>query len=140
TYATAIRADGATDGAAEGVLAIFFDWENQSQAVVDQVRLTDEERPRTRCLLIDAQHRIIAASKGSGYTLGDRYRLDIKRGDEQGAFVKADGTIVGYSLTPGYETYQGLGWYGVIEQASVIPSAHANANDHSPIWMPHAAQ
>lgn len=140
TYATAIRAGGATDGAAQGVLAIFFDWENQSQTVVDQVRLTPEEKPRTRCLLIDAQHRIIAASKGSGYTLGDRYRLDIKRGEEQGAFVRADGTIVGYSLTPGYETYEGLGWYGIIEQASVLSHGHANGNDHPSAWLPHAAQ
>ncbi len=140
TYATAIRAGGATDGAAQGVLAIFFDWENQSQTVVDQVRLTPEEKPRTRCLLIDAQHRIIAASKGSGYTLGDRYRLDIRPGQEQGAFVKADGTIVGYSLTPGYETYQGLGWYGVIEQSTMLAQAPANGNHQHDSWLPHAAQ
>ena len=28
------------------------------------------------------------------------------------AFV---GAIVGYALTPGYETYRGLGWFGAIE-------------------------
>jgi hypothetical protein len=26
------------------------------------------------------------------------------------------GVTVGYALTPGYETYEGLGWYGCIVQ------------------------
>jgi hypothetical protein len=25
-------------------------------------------------------------------------------------------TTAGYALTPGYETYRGMGWFGVIEQ------------------------
>jgi hypothetical protein len=33
-----------------------------------------------------------------------------------GYYTDSDGHTVGYSLTPGYETYEGLGWYGVIEQ------------------------
>ena len=33
-----------------------------------------------------------------------------------GSYTLPDGTVVGYALTPGYETYQGLGWYGVIVQ------------------------
>lgn len=28
----------------------------------------------------------------------------------------AQGVTVGYALTPGYETYEGLGWYGCIVQ------------------------
>ncbi len=28
--------------------------------------------------------------------------------------------MVGFALTPGYETYKGLGWYGVILQAPVV--------------------
>jgi hypothetical protein len=115
TYATAIRRGGATTGEPIGVLAIFFDWQNQSQAVVDTVRLGQDERARTRCLLIDAKGRIIAASDRRG-VLSERYHLRTEQGD-QGAYVREDGTIVGYALTPGYETYRGLGWYGVIEQA-----------------------
>ncbi|MFD2265286.1 methyl-accepting chemotaxis protein [Lacibacterium aquatile] len=114
TYATAIRRGGATTGEVVGVLAIFFDWQNQSQAVVDGVRLSDEERTRTRCLLIDAKGRIIASSDRKG-VLSERYDLR-KTGTDQDAYVRPDGTIVGYALTPGYETYRGLGWYGVIEQ------------------------
>jgi hypothetical protein len=28
----------------------------------------------------------------------------------------AAGRLIAFHLTPGYETYRGLGWYGVIEQ------------------------
>lgn len=125
TYATAIREGGDVDGRPVGVLAIFFDWQNQSQGVVDGVRLTDEEKPRTRCLLIDANHRVIASSDRRGI-LTERYHLPRHTGD-QGAHVREDGTIIGYSLTPGYETYRGLGWYGVIEQ-SPLRAHHVNGH------------
>ena len=38
------------------------------------------------------------------------------RGGERGYYVDGLGNTVGYALTPGYETYEGLGWYGVILQ------------------------
>jgi hypothetical protein len=28
-----------------------------------------------------------------------------------------DGTLIGFHKTPGYETYEGLGWYGCVVQA-----------------------
>jgi len=33
-----------------------------------------------------------------------------------GHSMDASGTVVGFALTPGYETYRGLGWYGVLVQ------------------------
>jgi hypothetical protein len=33
-----------------------------------------------------------------------------------GSYVDPTGTVIGYALTPGYETYRGMGWYGVIVQ------------------------
>jgi hypothetical protein len=37
-------------------------------------------------------------------------------GKAMGHYVQPDGTVVGFALTPGYETYRGLGWYGVLIQ------------------------
>ncbi len=112
TYATAIRAGGETDGKPIGVLAIFFDWEPQAEAVVKGVRLSDEEMARTRCLLVDAAGRVIAASDGKGI-LTETISLP-KDGRAMGHRKDANGTLTAWSLTPGYETYEGLGWYGVI--------------------------
>ncbi|MBF0372783.1 MAG: chemotaxis protein [Alphaproteobacteria bacterium] len=113
TYATAIRAGGDEHGEPMGVLGIFFDWAPQARAVVDSVRLSDEERPLTRCLLIDHNHRVIAASDDKGI-LADTFPIETQ--GATGIATTKDGDLIGYALTPGYETYQGLGWYGVIVQ------------------------
>ncbi|PWC41162.1 methyl-accepting chemotaxis protein [Azospirillum sp. TSO22-1] len=114
TYATAIRAGGEPDGAVLGVLGIFFDWQAQSKAVLDGVRLGDDERGRTRSLLLDRRHRVIASSDGRG-VLAETFPLK-SDGQKQGCYTDDQGTVVGFALTPGYETYRGLGWYGVIVQ------------------------
>lgn len=122
TYATAIRAGGENNGRPIGVLAIFFDWQTQAQAVVDGVRLSEEERTRTRCLLLNAQGKVIAASDGRD-VLSETFPLETK-GQNMGNYSDRHGNMVGFALTPGYETYQGLGWYGVITQT---PPPAANA-------------
>ncbi len=114
TYATAIRAGGEPDGAVLGVLGIFFDWQTQSRAVLDGVRLADDEKGRTRCLLVDRRHRVIASSDGRG-VLDETFPLKCG-GKTQGSYTDGQGNVVGFALTPGYETYRGLGWYGVIVQ------------------------
>ena len=115
TYAAAIREGGAVDGAVIGVLGIHFDWRPQAKAVVDGVRLTDEERSRSRVLILDGAFRILASSGGVG-ELQETVAIDVSHG-AMGAY--ADGkNMVGYARTPGYETYEGLGWYGCIIQGS----------------------
>jgi hypothetical protein len=114
TYSTAVRAGGAERGEAIGALGIFFDWGPQAQAIVQGTGLSDEEWERTRCLLLDARGRVIAASDDAGL-LSETVVLRTDARD--GGFYTADaGTVVGFALTPGYETYEGLGWYGALLQ------------------------
>lgn len=114
TYATAIRAEGESDGEVIGALGIFFDWAPQAKAIVEGVRMTDEERARTRAMLVDSNYRVLASSDGMGI-LRDTYPLQTAQG-VMGYYTDSENNVVGYSRTPGYETYEGLGWYGVIEQ------------------------
>lgn len=114
TYSTAIRERAQKNGQVLGVIGVFFDWEKLSQAVVENVRLTDEERGRTRCLILDSRQRIIASS--------DRKNLfetwPLETGDQpMGNYVNKAGDIVGFALTPSYENYCGLGWYGALVQS-----------------------
>lgn len=111
TYSTAIRADGEVRGKTLGVLGIFFDWAPQAATIVEGVSLTDEERNSTRVMLLNADRRVIASSTGSN-GVNEIYPLDIK--DKWGYYSRGD-KLVCYALTPGYETYEGLGWYGCIE-------------------------
>ena len=99
TYATAIRARGESGGRPLGVLGVHFDWRPQAQAVVDGVRLTPEERGRSRVMLLDERGRVLAASDGQG-VLTETFPLDTSAGP-MGSY--ADGEItVGYARTPGY--------------------------------------
>ncbi|OAN52780.1 methyl-accepting chemotaxis protein [Magnetospirillum moscoviense] len=115
TYATAIRAGGEADGQPIGAMGIFFDWEARGQAIIDGVRLGAEEKSRSRCLLLDRDHRIIADSDRHGL-LSEHFPLETK-GQTQGYYQDGD-SLVGFALTPGYETYEGLGCYGVIIQGA----------------------
>lgn len=126
TYATAIREGGQAQGKVIGVLGVHFDWKPQAQAVVDGVRLTEEERTRSRVLLLDQNHRVLAASDGQG-VLEETFKLDTA-GGTMGSY--GDGArTVGYALTPGYETYAGMGWYGCLVQTAETtkPAARAPA-------------
>jgi hypothetical protein len=113
-YAAAVRSGGRTDGEPIGALGIFFDWEPQSQAIVEGVRLAEGDRTRTRAMLLDATGRVIADSDRKG-VLSERIQLRTD-GRSGGFYTDADEHIVGFALTPGYETYKGLGWYGALVQ------------------------
>ena len=113
TYATAIREGGQTKGKIIGVLGIHFDWRPQAQCVVEGVRLTASERRNSRVMILDQRHRVLASSDGCGI-LEETFRLKVD-GGTMGSYPDG-GVTVGYALTPGYETYKGMGWYGCLVQ------------------------
>ncbi|HEY8966285.1 MAG TPA: methyl-accepting chemotaxis protein [Candidatus Methylacidiphilales bacterium] len=114
TYAAAVREGGQSHGKVVGVLGVFFDWAKQSRTVVDNVRIADEEKAQTRCLILDAKHRVIASTGGAG-VLTEHFPLNTE-GNASGSYTDPSGRVVGFFRTVGYETYAGLGWYGVIVQ------------------------
>lgn len=118
TYSTAIRRGGTVDGAPIGVLGIFFDWEPQAFDIVQNVALTEEEKRNTRVMLLNAQHQVIASSDGA-CQLDERYPL---RPSSPHGYYHQGSKLVSYALTPGYETYRGLGWYGCIENRATLAS------------------
>ena len=62
-YAAAVRKEGRIDGEVIGVLGVVFDWEQQSQTIVQkEASISEEAWKRTRVMLLDKGLRIIAAS------------------------------------------------------------------------------
>ena len=112
TYAASVRAGGESHGAPLGVLAIHFDWAPQAETIVRGVRIEPEEKARTAVLLVDAHRRVIASSEGAT-TLDQHFQIET-RDQTHGFYTRPDGTFVAFHATPGYETYRGLGWHGVI--------------------------
>ena len=113
TYAAAIRGSGHRP---IGVLGIHFDWGVQADAVVKGVRLSPSEAKHTRVLLVDANNRVIAASDRNGM-LHETLQLE-HGGQAAGSYRDSRGNTVAFHRTPGYETYRGLGWYGVLIQSA----------------------
>jgi hypothetical protein len=110
TYCASIRTEGRSNGKPLGVLAIHFDWQTQARAIVQGVRVGSEDN--ARALLVDSKFRVIAASDGVGI-LSERVQLSLQ-GRSAGFYTDRSGQQIAFHATPGYETYKGLGWYGVI--------------------------
>jgi hypothetical protein len=110
TYCASVRENGKAHGRPLGVLAIHFDWEAQARAIVKGVRVGAADKARV--LLVDSQFRVIAASDGQGI-LSERLPLKLE-GNPSGFYHDASKRMIAFHATPGYETYRGLGWYGVI--------------------------
>ena len=113
TYCASVREGGKAHGRAIGVLAIHFDWEAQARAIVEGVRVDDD---KTRVLLVDSTLRVIAASDRRGL-LAERVPL-VLGGRRSGFEHDRAGHLIAFHATPGYETYKGLGWYGVITRSA----------------------
>ena len=114
TYATGVRENGDANAPLIGILGVHFDWAPQAQAITQGVRLSPEDRKRTRVLLVDAKGRVLADSSGRA-SLNEHIQLKTD-GRDHGHYADADGTVTAFHKTPGYETYAGMGWYGVIVQ------------------------
>lgn len=114
TYAAPIREGSLHDGKIVGVLGLFFDWRKQSQALIDGVRIPPDQRPFTRCLIVDGQNRVLA-STGERGVLSEKFPL---RPDNamSGYYSDGHGHLVGFARSVGGENTFG-GWHGVIEQS-----------------------
>jgi hypothetical protein len=110
-----VRAEGKTNGKPIGVLAIHFDWEPQARAIVQGVRVGTGDKARV--LLVDSHFRVIAASDGQGI-LTERVQLSQQGTGSSGVYHDRSGGLIAYHATPGYETYKGLGWFGMIQCAA----------------------
>ena len=116
-YSTAVRRGGELGGEVLGVLGVYFDWGPQSKSIVrSEPTLSDEEWKRTRVMLIDNNLRVIASSDDQGIYSKFDLRTD---GKQRGSYFDANGNLVAFAKTIGYEQYDGLGWYGCIMQTPI---------------------
>lgn len=111
-YATAVREGGKTTGRVLGALGVYFDWEAQGASIVSiEIALSDAERQRTTVMLLDGKGRVIATTdKGA---LFSTYPLKAE-GLKRGSYIDAEGALVAFARTHGYQEYDGQGWYGVV--------------------------
>lgn len=111
-YAASVRKGGDLHGETLGVLGVYFDWEDQSRAIVkDEPNLSPDEWKNAVVMLLDSNFRIIASSNGQD--LLQTFTL-ATNGKTKGAYIDRSGKLVAFAKTIGYQEYNGLGWYGVV--------------------------
>jgi hypothetical protein len=110
-YATGVRAGGRADGALLGTLGVYFDWQAQGATIVDsEASLSPAMAAKSTVLLLDGNCKVIASTD---------HRLMFTQfalrhgGQARGSYV-ADGALVAFARTQGYQEYSGLGWFGVV--------------------------
>jgi len=113
-YSTAIRAEGRTNGAVLGMLGVYFDWQEQGNAIVDkEAALPPKVRDHTEVMLLDGNGRVIASTNAARRFA----RFDLAhKGQMRGSYYDGQGNIVAFAKTLGYQEYDGLGWAGVVLQ------------------------
>ncbi len=112
TYATGVRENGDANGRLMGILGVHFDWQPQAETIVNGIRLSSDEIEKCEICLVDKNGLIIASSKRK-INLQDKIPL-ITKNENFGYYTDNRGNFIAFHKTPGYETYEGLGWYGVI--------------------------
>jgi len=113
TYAAAVRVDGSFNGPPIGVLAVHFDWERQAHSVVAP-QATVPSSDHSRIMIADRDGMVLAASDGQGI-LTEVLPLS-RLSPDHGVMTSPKGLEYAFQRTPGFETYEGLGWFGVIER------------------------
>ncbi|PWK61089.1 methyl-accepting chemotaxis protein [Roseicyclus mahoneyensis] len=116
TYAAAVRRGGRFDGTPIGALAVHFDWARQAESVL----VPDQGDPAaldTRLIIADRTGLVLASSDGHG-VLSDVIPLAETK-EDKGVIATRTGLEYAYHRTPGFETYEGLGWFGVIARRAM---------------------
>ena len=114
-YSTAVRQDGNTNGNAIGVLVVLFDWQ-QSVDIVKNVAFDRSDRDRVRTVYFNNKGIVIASSDDKGVLKENmseyasvQMALQGKKGYRRETINDED-YMISFAATPGYETYEGLGW------------------------------
>ncbi|WP_306431162.1 methyl-accepting chemotaxis protein [Rhizobium sp. L1K21] len=114
-YATGVRRGGQPKGELLGALGVYFDWQDQGQAIVEkEANLPPEVASRTTVMLLDQNGTVIASSRKE--LMYRSFALKNPQNAPSGSYYDGNGSIVAFAKTLGYEDYDGLGWYGVIVQ------------------------
>jgi hypothetical protein len=116
-YATAVRAEGIATGRPLGVLAVIFNWESLSQAILDGGTWDRF----THRMFVDEAGQVLAASSNvtNDYSFPVQKYPELWAKNKGYCIEKVDGknVCIAQAKSPGFETYA-TGWRSVIIQGA----------------------
>lgn len=120
-YAGAIRANGAKEGDALGVLGVLFDWDTEARKMLENCLPRDnsgESISGSAAFYTNAQGVIIETTDPESFPCGlqdgelERICSSLPEGEAASGFFQREGQryIIGSARTKGYREYRGLSW------------------------------
>ncbi|MEM8737562.1 MAG: cache domain-containing protein [Planctomycetota bacterium] len=118
-YSCAVRTGGEAHGRPLGVLGILFDWDSLAQTIVNDPSLTEDEKQRSRCCIVDDDGLVLADSEGrmlkEKLPLPNLPSVLTKENHHFTTTLDQKPTVIAHAYAPGYETYT-TGWHSLIIQ------------------------
>ncbi|MDT8447278.1 MAG: methyl-accepting chemotaxis protein [bacterium] len=111
-YATAVREGGLEKGQVIGVLVVMMNWTGLADVAIEAVRFSETEKNNSTCYIVDSKGMIIAPTTDPGF-LKEHVAFD---SSEPQSYQFDRNSLIAQAATPGFETYEGLGWRAVIRQ------------------------
>jgi hypothetical protein len=116
-YSCAIREDGISTGRPLGVLAVVFNWDGLAQTIVENVRLSADEKDQSRTCIVDGSGLILADSASRQLIESMHFpgqdKLFSKSKDHTLTTLGGKPVIIGHARSQGFETYA-TGWHSVV--------------------------
>lgn len=116
-YSCAIRENGSSTGRPMGVLAVVFNWDGLAQNIVENVRLSPEEKGGGRACIVDSTGLILADSAGRQLVESIQFRGKEKLFSTSKGYLQTSingkPVTVGHAKSQGFETYA-TGWHSVV--------------------------
>ncbi|MFT6072057.1 MAG: hypothetical protein ACJAQ0_000797 [Dasania sp.] len=110
----AIRHGEHLNGRIVGTIGIYFDWESQAKNILcNNPIVASKEHKQVRILILNQDHKIIAASDNNG--LFQKFPLLVAdKSKTHDYYTQSDGSFVAYAKTLGYQDFDGQGLHCVI--------------------------
>jgi hypothetical protein len=118
-YSAAVRKGGNADGEAIGVLGVIFNWDALAQTIVKNAPISENDRAKTRVLIVDDQGHVLADSFEKQLTetvsMGLLAPIAANGKGHTQLVINGETCCLAYAKSQGFETYA-TGWNSLIIQ------------------------
>ncbi len=132
TYSCKVHEDADPEKPVIGVLASVFKWREFAQRIVNETKLTEDEKGKTRVLICDDQGNILADTKEKilkeNFSFVGRAELFEKNIGFISQVRNKHVQLISHALSPGFEGYRSTEWHSLIILDTGIKSSNTKSD------------
>ena len=132
TYSCKVHEDADPEKPVIGVLGAVFKWREFAQRIVNETKLTEDEKGKTRVLICDDQGNILADTKEKilkeNFSFVGRKKLFEKNIGFISQVRNKHIQLISHALSPGFEGYCSTEWHSIIILDTGIKSSNIKSD------------